>query len=127
MSELTKKTRPRKGHRAYVTKQLSKVKEIVSNFNPDDVTALTQLKLTLTEKIETISRLDEQILELTEEEDAIEREIEESSEIKNEIHGGIAAIDCTLRQQSKTLTSPEANDQGSQRARHFQLRVRPFE
>ena len=48
---------------------------------------------------------------MTEEEDAIEREIEESSEIKNEIHGRIAAIDSTLRQQSKIPTSPEANDQ----------------
>ena len=75
MPELTKKTRSSKGHRAYVTKQLSKVKEIVSNSKPDDVTALTQFKLMLTEKIETISRLDEETLDLTEEEDAIEREI----------------------------------------------------
>ena len=49
--------------------------------------------LTLLEKIETIGWLDEQILEGLEKEEDIEREIEEESEVKDEIYGGIAATE----------------------------------
>ena len=87
MSETTKKRRKRSRHRAYVTKKLTKVKELTKNFSPDVTIILAKLKLTLFEKIETNGRLDEQILE------DLEREFEESSEVKHEIYGGIAAIE----------------------------------
>ena len=35
MSETTKKRRTRSGHRAYVTKKLTKVKELTENLSPD--------------------------------------------------------------------------------------------
>ena len=87
MSETTKKRRKRSRHRAYVTKKLTKVKELTKNFSPDVTIILAKLKLTLFEKIETNGRLDELILE------DLEREFEGSSEVKDEIYGGIAAIE----------------------------------
>ena len=76
------------------------MKELTENVCPGVTIALAQLKLTLLEKIETIRRLDEQMLEGLEKED-IEREIEESSEVKDEIYGGIAAIEELLAHQKE--------------------------
>ena len=104
MAEVTKKKRTRRGHRAYVTKTLVKVREL-TRAETVDVVELTQLKLTLKEKTETISRLDELIIESLEAEEDIENEIEETSNVKAEIYGGIAAIDQTLQKvKSKNET-----------------------
>ena len=62
MPKLTKNRQVRSGHRAYVTKQIARVKELSEDLLANNMTALNQLKLTLAEKIETISQLDKQVL-----------------------------------------------------------------
>ena len=52
-------------------------------------------------------------LELTEEEDAKEKETEKLSEFENGICCYTATVDVFSSQQTKTFTPPEVNDQGS--------------
>ncbi len=56
-----------------------------------------RLKLTLTEKIETIKKLDEAIIDMLENSEDVESEIETSSEFISEVYGGLAAIDDALK------------------------------
>ena len=68
---------------------------------------LTQLKLSLKGKLETIKKLDETILDMLEKGEDIEQEIESSSEFVSEIHGGIAAIDNALKKIEKKVVVPK--------------------
>ena len=56
MSEITKKRQSRSGHRAYTTKTLARVKTLLGSEAPGVAIELARLKLTLTEKIETIKK-----------------------------------------------------------------------
>ena len=71
MSDITKKKQSRKGHCAYTTKTLAKVKGLMESSSPGVAVELVQLKLTLT-KIETIKKLDESIVALLEKSEDIE-------------------------------------------------------
>ena len=101
MSDITKKKQSRKGHRAYTTKTLSNMKGLMESSSPGVAVELAQFKLTLTEKIETIKKLDESIVDLLEKSEDVESEIETSSEFITEVYGGIAAIDDALKKLDK--------------------------
>ena len=101
MSDITKKKQSRKGHRAYTIKTLVKVKGLMESSSPGVAVELAQLKLTLTEKIETIKKLDESIVDLLEKSEDVESEIETSSEFVTDVYGGIAAIDDPLKKLDK--------------------------
>ena len=101
MSDITKKKQSRKGHRAYTTKTLSKVKGLMESSSPGVAVELALLQLTLTEKIETIKKLDESIVDLLEKSEDVESEIETSSEFITEVYGGIAVIDNALKKLDK--------------------------
>ena len=122
MSELTKKRRATSGHRAYVIKQLARVKELTEDLSANNTTALNQLKISLADKIETISRLDEQILESIEEDEDIDREIEEASNVKSEIYGGIAAIDEVLAWPETSRIPPRNGGSLSTESKFFSAR-----
>ena len=62
--ELKRKKRIRAGHRASATQILSQVSGVLST-PPADTAKLSQLKLTLQEKLETLRLLDTEIVELT--------------------------------------------------------------
>ena len=96
MSEITKKKQSRSGHRAYATRTLSKVKNLMGNTSPGVSVELAKLKLTLTEKIETIKKLDDTIIDLLERKEDVEQEIE-ASEFISEIYGGLATMDDALK------------------------------
>ena len=71
---------------------------------------LTQLKLSLKGKLETIKKLDETILDMLKKSEDIEQEIKSTSEFVSEIHGGIAAIDDTLKKiEEKKVVIPKEN------------------
>ena len=69
----------------------------MGNTSPGVSVELAQLKLTLTEKIETIKKLDDTIIGLLEKKEDVEQEIEASSEFISEIYGGLAMIDDALK------------------------------
>ena len=80
MSEgLIRKKQIRAGHQDSATRMLTNVNELLSTLEPGpttDTSKLTQLKLSLQEKLETLRQLDREILDLTEE-DRLVDEIEQ--------------------------------------------------
>ena len=72
---------------------MAKVKGLLENDSPGVAVELMRLKLTLTEKNETIKKLDEAIIDMLENSEDVESEIETSSEFISEVYGGLAAID----------------------------------
>ena len=61
---LVKRKRIRAGHRASATRNISEVEKTLSAEVPDNV-KLALLKLTLNEKLETLRKLDNDIVDLT--------------------------------------------------------------
>ena len=70
MSEgLTRKKRIRNGHKASATRMLTNTNGLLSTLEPGpttDTSRLTQLKLSLQEKFETLRQYDSEILDLAE-------------------------------------------------------------
>ena len=101
--ELIKKKRVRAGHRASVSRMVKKAVELLAAEHPD-ATKLSQLKLSLKEKLEVLSQLDGEISYLVEEE-SITEEIEQSDGIKEGIYSILVRIDGL----SKSKTPPPAS------------------
>ena len=93
---LAKKKRIRAGHRASTTRTLTKVNDALAA-----EAKLSQLRLTIEEKLGTLKLLDSEIVELTEE-DALATEIEQVDDYKSEIYAALVRIDKAL----KLTTSP---------------------
>ena len=96
MSEgLVKKKQIRAGHKASATRMLTNVNELLSTLEPGpttDTSKLTQLKLSLQEKLETLRQPDSEILDLTEEDHLVD-EIEQADIFKEEIYTAITKIE----------------------------------
>ena len=72
------------GHRAHVKKLLAQVEDSIANFEPSLQDKLSQQKMILREKLHTLKTLDSKILELVDDEnedESIEHEVAEASEI----------------------------------------------
>ena len=103
MSEnLAKKKRIRAGHRASATRMLRQSDELLAVAPPDTV-KLSQLKLSLEEKLGTLKQLDGEIVELTDEEHLIE-EIEQADGFKEGIFAAMVRIE---KQCAAPPTAPE--------------------
>ena len=97
---LTRKKRVRGGHRASATRVISQADEAirsglepgVSGFN---MAALKQYKLTLQEKLEILTRLDEEILQAVEEEE-VEEEIGHADVFKEKVRMAVFNIDTVI-------------------------------
>ena len=86
---------------------LTNVSELLSTLEPGpttDTLKLTQLKLSLQEKLETLRQLDSEILDLTEE-DYLVDEVEQADIVKEEIYTGITKIEKLI---SLTSSNPRA-------------------
>ena len=75
MAEVGKKKKIRGGHKGFITKKISEVNGLASEENITEEIGITlkQLKIVLTEKLETLTKLDDEILELIKEEEIEER------------------------------------------------------
>ena len=92
MAELTKKKRVRAGHRASVKRILNKAEDLLAR--PDrDQAALSQLKLSLKDKLDVLGQLDNGILELIDAEDALTEDIEQADIVKEGIYGVIVKLE----------------------------------
>ena len=81
------------------TRTMTKVNDALAAETADEA-KLSQLKLTLEEKLATLKLLDGEVVELTEE-DAIATEIERADDYKSEIYAALVRIDKGLK-----LTTP---------------------
>ena len=96
MSEpLPRKKKVRAGHRGSATKTIRRVEEQLTSGSPD-VDKLSQLQLTLKEKLEVLKHLDEEILNLVDGEDDIAEEIEQADEFKDSIYNAIVKLERCL-------------------------------
>ena len=100
---LVRKKRLRAGHRGSTTRILNKVDSLLTGEAGSalDLAKLAQLKLTLTEKLETLRRLDQEILDLTKE-DGLEDEIEQADSYKEGVYAALVKIDTFCEGRPKT-------------------------
>ena len=90
--DVKQQIRIRGAHRAYVSKLLNRVPEVA----PDDEEQIELLRISLKGKLSVLEDLDKSILELIEEGN-IDKEIEESEGIKDEIHLNLLKLDSLLK------------------------------
>ena len=88
---LARKKRIRAGHKASATRMLNRIDELLKAEEVDKA-QLAQLKMSLTEKLETVKLLDGEILELTEEVD-LDDEILQADTYKNNIYQAMVKLD----------------------------------
>ena len=93
--ELKKKKKIRGGHKGYVTITLEKVQALLDDFELSVANQVKTYRIALTEKLNILSALDEEILTLITEE-YIEDEIRETGIFRESIHEMIVRIDETL-------------------------------
>ena len=95
----------RKGHRAYVTKTLKKVEDLLKDYSEVSASRVMTYRKSLVEKIEVLSGFDELIIGMTEEAD-IEEEMLKCDDIKDNIQEMIFRIDMQLVKESKPTPMP---------------------
>ena len=83
----------RGGHRLRVSKLLKRVPQVA----PDDKEQIELLRISLKGKLSVLEDLDKSILELVEEGN-IDKEIEESEGVKDEIHLNLLKLDSLLKE-----------------------------
>ena len=93
--ELKKKRKIRGGHKGYVTTTLEKVKALLDEFEPPLANQLRTYRIVLTEKLNVLGALDDEILALITEEH-IEDEIKGTGNFRESIHQMMVEIDETL-------------------------------
>ena len=95
-SERAKKSRVRGGHKAAVTRRIKDVDDTIAAATPGsplDLTKLATLRISLREKLDALSKLDEEIFELIEDETELATDIETADAFNMSIHATIMKID----------------------------------
>ena len=93
---LVRKRRVRAGHRGVVTKRLQEVNEVLAAIESGataDPSKLVPFKLTLQEKLDTLKRLDNEILDLVEDDMALVQEIEQADAFNQDIYEALVKIE----------------------------------
>ena len=94
-----KKTRIRAGHKGVATRRVKEVDELLAAITPGrpaDATKLAQLRLSLREKLETISKLDDELFELIDDEGELTSEIDQADIFKQSIYATLVKLDDQL-------------------------------
>ena len=103
--ELVQKRRAQGGHRGRITKILPTVQGLTENFQEENRQEVKKFYFELKEKLETLHKLDEQILDLVSEtakEDAeVEKEVGEASKYKQDLFKAIIACEEVLNKTKK--------------------------
>ena len=111
MSKAKKKTRKslpklcsiRAGHRNYVESSLEETAALLENIDQNTIRKLKQLKITLKEEIEIIKDLEDDIVDLTEDEDELMTEIREAGEFRRKV------CEALLNIEEKTGTETQSS------------------
>ena len=99
-------------------KLLAQAEDSIANFGPSLQDKLSQQKIILREKFDTLKSLDSKILELVDDEnedESIEHEVAETSENTDEITWAVVRIDSTLKslQTNSPIASTPSTSTGS--------------
>ena len=101
---LARRRRIRAGHRASATRILGQIASTLAE-TPHNADRLSLLKLTLSEKLETLKGLDAEIIETTPEE-GLDDEIGQSDEFKERLYDALTRINKTISPAPTTAASP---------------------
>ena len=93
---LAKKRKIRAGHKASATKTIRQIEDILASETPDKE-KLSLLRLTLNEKLETIKGLDSEVIELSEDEEALVSEIEQGDGYKDIVFNALIRVDRIMK------------------------------
>lgn len=130
---LQKKKHVRAGHRGSATKAIGRAEAQLSSTVPD-VDKLSQLKLTLSEKLETLKILDTEILDMVDEGDMV-NEIEQADEFKEGVYAILVKIERILSPPPATgsapvtralIADPSPSTSGGGRVKLPKLTISPF-
>ena len=94
----------RKGHRSWVTRTINNANDALIHFSDDMRVDLDGWKLVLTDKLGVLEKYDEEIMSYMSDEDEIEKEIFDSSQVRGDMQKMI------LRIETKLGTSCSVND-----------------
>ena len=99
----------RKGHRSHVNKTIDKIKALLAEEAPL-TSELKAHQQTLADKLDVIRKLDDTILATLTEDDAIDKEIDDSSDFRTKIQGAIFGVDEKLdklfQKDGKSVPTP---------------------
>ena len=84
MSDLARKKPVHGGHRGSTMRAIGQAKELLASEDPD-VDRLSQVKLTLGEKLEVLKTLNTEMINLVQNED-VEEEIDQADEFKERVY-----------------------------------------
>ena len=133
MAEETRKklVNGRKGHCTYVSKTLNSAEDILKEYDKSQEEKLLSCKDILVEKLDTLQDLDDKIAELTDDEKALEEEIDRSSEFRRFMKEIIRKIDNVTKQHGyepsstvATATAPKVET--VKRAKLPKLQIKTF-
>ena len=94
----------RRAHRASATKLINQVESVAAS----DARRLQQLKQSLTDKLALLERLDEEMIELTEDEEELLVEVEQADGVKDKIKLAVIVIDDYLTPQGDDAPSVDS-------------------
>ena len=103
--ELARKKKVRAGHKSSATRMVSKVEGILSSAGTTDTSKLSQLNMSLREKLEEIKVLDGEILSLVEDGD-LENEIAQADLYKERVYSTLILIEKATRPPAAVPTPP---------------------
>ena len=99
----------RRGHRGFVTKLINSATSLLENFDEHDRFKLMGTKTSLSDKLQILETLNEQIFSTLKEEGEITREIYKAIDIKFSINECIFAINSVLNKNDTTKISTSPN------------------
>ena len=108
MEDLSRLRRKRAAHRTYVLKTLKSVDDLLQDYNASKKGKLKAFRDVLNDKLGVLSELNTSILDQVED-DEIDKEIEETSDLKGDIQERIVNIELVIRSDS---SSSENEDDG---------------
>lgn len=111
MAELARLKRVRAGHKGTATKWIGEVETLVTTVNGGaslDRLRLSQLKRGLQDQLETLKKLNNEVIALVDDETAIGEEIASSEDFKLTIYGAMFSIEQLEAKGATTTTSPLA-------------------
>ena len=98
MADATKKKRICGGQKAFCTSVIKEVNELVEQYSPEIEAKLKERKLVLTEKLETLNKLDDEIVERVKDEE-IDGEINEAGNFRATIHEALLKLTILCKEQ----------------------------
>ena len=136
MADFQKKKRTRAAHKGATTRLIARINDLLAAEESPDASRLAQLRLSLEEKFTMIKRLDDEILDLTEE-DGLAAEIEQADTYKEDIYGVLVKIEKHMKNLSvadvPATTEPPAHHEPaapvlvrSQPVKLPKLQIKPF-